>query len=93
MESAYKIGTEITGEAIRKVGRYAYANIKHSKTSNQGTEAFTTPKRDPMRCYSCGNQILSSNTKHTAECPAKHVTCHNCEKTGQFAKLVKVPKQ
>ena len=92
MESAYKTGAEITGEAIRKVGRYAYANIKHSKTSKQGTEAFTTPKRDPIRCYCCGNQILSSITKHRAECPAKHVTCHNCEKTGHFAKLCKGTK-
>ena len=87
MESACKSGAEITGDAIHRVGKYSFSNLKNKKTSPQGVDGKPQPKREPISCYYCGNQIVSSIAKHRAECPAKSVKCHNCGKTGHFAKL------
>ena len=87
MESACKSGAEITGDAIHRVGKYSFSNLKNNKTSPQGVDGKPQPKRDPISCYYCGNQIVSSIAKYRAECPAKNVKCHNCGKTGHFVKL------
>ena len=71
MESACKSGTEITGDAIYRVGKYSFSNLKNNKNSPQNVDGKPQPKREPISCYYCGNQIVSSIAKHRAECPAK----------------------
>jgi len=86
MESASKSGAEISGDTLRRMGKYAYSNIKQQKNGKRETEQV---KRDPFDCFCCGNQIRSSIQRHRAECPARSVKCHNCKKVGHFAKLCK----
>ena len=85
MESAARGGAEIAGEAVNKLGRYCYQNIrkdKEKKTKNVGY-------KKAISCYNCGSKIHGSIKAHKEHCQSKHNKCRKCNKTGHFAEVCK----
>ena len=88
MESAARSGAEIAGEALNKLGKYSYSNIK----KNKETITSEVNSRKPVNCYNCGNRVSEPILKHKEQCPAKNVKCHKCGKLNHFAKVCRSPK-
>ena len=76
MESALKGSAAITGEDVNKVGKYS----RKSKWNESSKSRV---------CYNCDNSVKGSILKHKEFCPAKLVSCSNCQKTGHFSKCCK----
>ena len=88
MESAARSGAEIAGEALNKLGKYSYSNIK----KNKETITSEVNSRKPVNCYNCGNRVSEPILKHKEQCPAKNVKCHKCGKLNHFAKVCRSQK-
>ena len=91
MESAARGGAEMSGEAINKLGRYSYSNIKKNRTTEKGPQQ--NQYRKPITCYNCGNSVSGSIIRHKEQCPAKSSKCNKCGKYGHFAKVCKSGKE
>ena len=90
MESAARGGAEMAGEAINKLGRYSYSNIKKNRTTEKGPPQ--NQNRKPITCYNCGYSVSGSILRHREQCPAKSSKCNKCGKFGHFAKVCKSSK-
>ena len=88
MESAARSGVEIAGEAVNKLGKYSYSNIKKNKERLQDKDV----SRKPIDCYNCGNRVSESIIKHKEHCLAKNVKCHKCGKFNHFAEVCRSQK-
>ena len=71
MESAARGGAEMSGEAVNRLGKYSYANIKKSKAVEKGPQ-YNQQRRT---CYNCGYSVTGSIIKHKEQCPARLSKC------------------
>lgn len=85
MESAARGGAEMSGEAVNRLGKYSYANIKKSKAVEKGPQ-YNQQRRT---CYNCGYSVTGSIIKHKEQCAARLSKCNNYYKIGHFAKVCK----
>ena len=62
-------------------------SVQGRKLSDRINRAQTSKKKGinekSKSCYFCGNRF---STNHKQSCPARNVTCKNCDKKGHFAK-------
>ena len=83
MESAAKGAAEISGEAMNKLGKYSFRNMK-DKNMKQ------TKK---VNCFFCGQLFDKQNiTSHAKKCPARSNKCDNCGAIGHYAKVCRNTK-
>lgn len=87
IESAYKSGAEISGEAINRMGKYSKIN---SRKNSREKADFVAKK--VLECFNCGTAVQGSIMKHKEKCPAKNIKCNKCTKMGHFAKVCKSSK-
>ena len=83
MESAAKGGAEMAVEAVNRIGKYSYKNMRSNPKQLINKQELT--------CYNCGFNVAVTHIKRhiRQECTARASKCKKCGKTGHFARVCK----